>query len=184
MFIKTALKEAIRASEKWNLPIGAILVVWDKIVGVARNEIGTKNDRNAHAERILLEQCAEYRDTPGKKLYVTLEPCKKCMKSIVDFWGFSEVNYILRDTDLWWCASDGDMLKQVGIQTNILQSSEEEYLRIIIQSLKNFWDTPDMSFYTFFFIKMIEDRVHKYESLKKMAEYPFFERLHKQYHWL
>ncbi|MCK9272802.1 deaminase [Candidatus Gracilibacteria bacterium] len=166
------------------MPIGAILVIGDKIVGVAGNEIGTKNSRNAHAERILLEQFPEYRDVPDKKLYVTLEPCRKCMKSIVDFGGFSEVNYILKDTDLGGCAFHRDTLKQVGIQTNILQSNEEEYLRIIIQSLKNFGDTEDMSFYTFFFIKMIGDKIHKYESLKKMSEYPLFEKLHKQYHGL
>ena len=80
-FMKEALKEAQKALEKDEVPVGAIIVYNDKIIARAHNLTETLNDVTAHAE---MQAFTSATNTLGGKylneciLYVTLEPCYMC----------------------------------------------------------------------------------------------------------
>lgn len=80
-FMKKALIEAEMAYEKDEVPIGAVIVVDDKIIARAHNLTETLNDVTAHAEMQAFTAAADF--LGGKylrkcTLYVTLEPCQMC----------------------------------------------------------------------------------------------------------
>jgi len=79
--MREALKEAQKALEKDEIPIGAIIVANDKIIARAHNLTETLNDVTAHAEMQAITSAANY--IGGKylldcTLYVTVEPCHMC----------------------------------------------------------------------------------------------------------
>ncbi len=80
-FMKEALKEARKALEKDEVPIGAVIVCNDRIISRAHNLTETLTDVTAHAEMQAITAASAY--TGGKYLnectiYVTLEPCVMC----------------------------------------------------------------------------------------------------------
>lgn len=79
--MREALKEAQKAFDKDEVPIGAIIVANDKIIARGHNLTETLNDVTAHAEMQAITSAANY--IGGKyltdcTLYVTLEPCFMC----------------------------------------------------------------------------------------------------------
>jgi tRNA(adenine34) deaminase len=85
-FMRLALREAERALEHDDVPIGAVLVREGEVVAAAHNERELRQDPTAHAEVIALREAAR---TAGSwrvldaALYVTLEPCAMCAGAIV-----------------------------------------------------------------------------------------------------
>ncbi len=85
-WMKAALREAERAFEQDEVPIGAVVVKHGQIVGRGHNLVETLRDPTAHAEMIAITAACE---TLGDKvlngctLYVTLEPCPMCAGAIV-----------------------------------------------------------------------------------------------------
>jgi len=80
-FMKKALLEAEMANEKNEVPIGAVIVIDDKIIARAHNLTETLNDVTAHAEMQAFTAAADYLGGKYLKkctLYVTLEPCQMC----------------------------------------------------------------------------------------------------------
>ncbi|MEM9142114.1 MAG: nucleoside deaminase [Bacteroidota bacterium] len=80
-FMKKALQEAETAFEKGEVPVGAIIVVGDRIIARAHNLTEQLNDVTAHAEMQAITAAAHF--LGGKylhdcTLYVTLEPCQMC----------------------------------------------------------------------------------------------------------
>ena len=87
-FMQLALKEALRAKEQNEVPIGALLVINDQIICKAYNQVELMNDSTAHAEIIALTSAYHSLGSkylPDASLYVTLEPCIMCAGAI--FWG-------------------------------------------------------------------------------------------------
>jgi tRNA(adenine34) deaminase len=80
-FMSEALAEAREAAERGEVPVGAVLVLDEKIVSRAGNRTITHCDPTAHAEIIALRDAAlrlgNYR-LLGATLYVTIEPCAMC----------------------------------------------------------------------------------------------------------
>jgi tRNA(adenine34) deaminase len=80
-FMAEALAEAREAAERGEVPIGAVLVLDDKIIARAGNRTITHCDPTAHAEILALRDAAlrlgNYR-LLGATLYVTIEPCAMC----------------------------------------------------------------------------------------------------------
>lgn len=80
-FMKEAFKEAELALEKDEVPVGAVVVLKDQIIGRGHNLTEQMNDVTAHAEMQAITAAAEFL---GAKylmdctLYVTLEPCVMC----------------------------------------------------------------------------------------------------------
>src|SRR6476646_773411 len=80
-FMKEALKEAKKGYEAEEVPIGAILVIKDKIIARAFNQVERLNDCTAHAEILALTSAFSSLGSkylPDATLYVTIEPCMMC----------------------------------------------------------------------------------------------------------
>ena len=80
-FMKIALQEANLASEKGEIPVGAVIVCNNTIVAKAHNQTQQLNDFTAHAEMLAFTSASEYLANKYLKnctLYVTLEPCTMC----------------------------------------------------------------------------------------------------------
>jgi len=86
LWMKEALALARQASAEGEVPVGAVLILNDKIIGQGWNRPITSHDPTAHAEIQALRQAAEhlgnYRLT-GAEMYVTLEPCVMCAGALV-----------------------------------------------------------------------------------------------------
>lgn len=82
MYMRRALELARRAQDAGEVPIGALVVLQDEVLGEGWNRPIAANDPTAHAEVNALRTAAKrqgnYRLT-GASLYVTLEPCEMCM---------------------------------------------------------------------------------------------------------
>ena len=84
--MQAALDEAKVAKALGEVPIGAIIVLDDKIIGRGHNLRETSNDPTTHAEMVAIRQAAEkigHWRLLDTSLYVTLEPCVMCMGAII-----------------------------------------------------------------------------------------------------
>jgi tRNA(adenine34) deaminase len=85
-WMKQALREAQKAFEQDEVPVGAVIVHKGKIIGRGYNQNERLQDPTAHAEMIALTAAANHLQTrrlEGCTLYVTLEPCPMCAGAIV-----------------------------------------------------------------------------------------------------
>ncbi|MFV2051020.1 tRNA adenosine(34) deaminase TadA [Metabacillus litoralis] len=85
-FMKIALEEARKAKEIGEVPIGAVIVLNDIVVGAAHNLRETEQRSIAHAEILAIDQACKAVDSwrlEDATLYVTLEPCPMCAGAIV-----------------------------------------------------------------------------------------------------
>ena len=99
--MKKALQEAETAFEKDEVPIGAVIVVENRIIARAHNLTETLNDVTAHAEMQAITAASNF--IGGKyltncTLYVTIEPCQMCAGAL--FWSqISRIVYGARDEE-------------------------------------------------------------------------------------
>lgn len=80
-FMRLALREAERALDHEDIPIGAVIVNDGEVVASACNERELRGDPTAHAEILALREAGAKLGgwrLPGAVLYVTLEPCAMC----------------------------------------------------------------------------------------------------------
>ena len=80
-FMKKALKEAEMAFEKGEIPVGAIIVIDNKVIARSHNLTELLNDVTAHAEMQSITAAANFlggKYLSGCTLYVTIEPCQMC----------------------------------------------------------------------------------------------------------
>ena len=85
-FMRLAMREAERAADHGDVPIGAVVVREGEVIGSAGNERERRGDPTAHAEVLALRQAARRLGgwrIPDSVLYVTLEPCAMCAGAIV-----------------------------------------------------------------------------------------------------
>jgi tRNA(adenine34) deaminase len=85
-FIRAALVLAKRAQELGEVPVGAVVVLDDAVIGEGFNQPISSHDPTAHAEIVALRDAAarvgNYR-LPGATLFVTIEPCQMCVGAMV-----------------------------------------------------------------------------------------------------
>lgn len=98
-FMKKALQEAEIAFEKGEVPVGAVIVIENKIIARAHNLTELLNDVTAHAEMQAITAAANFLGGKYLKkctLYVTLEPCQMCAGAL--YWSqISKIVYGARD---------------------------------------------------------------------------------------
>jgi tRNA(adenine34) deaminase len=85
-FMTKAFTQACRAAARSEVPVGAVVVAGERIIGRGQNRMIASSDPTAHAEIVALRQAARksgnYR-LPGADLYVSLEPCLMCYSAMV-----------------------------------------------------------------------------------------------------
>lgn len=84
--MRAALTEALAAYEQDEVPVGAVVVQSDRIIGRGYNQRETLHDPTAHAEMIALTSAASYVGDwrlENCEMFVTLEPCTMCAGALV-----------------------------------------------------------------------------------------------------
>ncbi|WP_093005990.1 tRNA lysidine(34) synthetase TilS [Thermus arciformis] len=76
-----ALEEARKAFGEGEVPVGAVLVVGERVY-TAHNRVEASGDPTAHAEALLLRQAGK--EARGGRVYVTLEPCRMCHHALLE----------------------------------------------------------------------------------------------------
>lgn len=85
-FMRRAINEALAAREQGEVPVGAVVVRANRVIGRGHNQRETLKDPTAHAEMIALTAAASAMDSwrlEDCTIYVTLEPCTMCAGAIV-----------------------------------------------------------------------------------------------------
>jgi tRNA(adenine34) deaminase len=131
-FMREALKEARRAFDADEVPVGAIVVCDNKIIARAHNYSERLNDVTAHAEMQAFTSAASY--LGGKylnecTLYVTLEPCVMCAGAA--FWTqLAKVVYGARDAKRGYSLVNSSLLHP---KTKVLSGVLEQECSIILK---------------------------------------------------
>lgn len=93
-YMKMALGEARQAAREGEVPVGAVIVVADKVVAKAHNMTEQLNDVTAHAEIMAItaaENALGGKYLPDCTLYVTVEPCPMCAGAI----GWAQIGQVV-----------------------------------------------------------------------------------------
>lgn len=86
-FMKAALKEAKKAYDKLEVPVGAVIVKDGKIIARAHNLKETKFDTTKHAEILAIQKASKKLNSwrlLDCEMYVTLEPCSMCAGALIN----------------------------------------------------------------------------------------------------
>ena len=85
-FMKEALKQAQKAYDKLEVPVGAVIVKDGKIIARAYNQKEEKNDTTNHAEILAIKKASKKLESwrlLDCDMYVTLEPCSMCAGALI-----------------------------------------------------------------------------------------------------
>lgn len=129
-FMKEALKEARKAFEADEVPIGAVIVSDNKVIARAHNLTERLNDVTAHAEMQAITSAANY--LGGKylqdcTLYVTVEPCVMCAGAL--FWSqIGKIVYAAGDNKRGYSFAEKNLLHPKTIVVNGVMSEEASLL--------------------------------------------------------
>lgn len=111
-FMKQALKEAVRAGEEDEVPVGALVICRDQIIGKGHNQTERLKDVTAHAEMIAITAASNYLGSKFLEectLYVTLEPCLMCAAALK--WArIGRIVYGARDPKAGYSLMKGNVL--------------------------------------------------------------------------
>jgi len=129
-FMKFALKEAERAAIQNEIPVGAVVVVEDKIIARAHNLTQRLNDVTAHAEMQAITSAANYLNGKylvGCTLYVTLEPCVMCAGALI----WSQLNrlvYGAPDPKKGFLQSGIQLHPKTAVTSGVLKNESKDLL--------------------------------------------------------
>lgn len=130
-FMRQALQEAQVAGEKGEVPVGAVIVSRQRIIGRAHNLTETLQDVTAHAEMQAITAAAAF--LGGKylracSLFVTLEPCAMCAGAL--FWSQLErVVYAAEDPKRGFRGQGGSLHPKTRLEEGPLASESGALLR-------------------------------------------------------
>lgn len=110
-WMKLALKEALKASAKGEVPVGAVMLFENKVIARAHNVKESRNDPLGHAEILLIKKVAKKLGRwrlSDCTLYVSLEPCCMCYGAIVQA-RVGQVKFAAFDQKAGVCGSQLDL---------------------------------------------------------------------------
>lgn len=143
-FMKEALKEAVKAYDKLEVPVGAVIVKDGKIIARAHNVKEEKKDTTKHAEILAISKASKKLESwrlMDCEMYVTLEPCSMCAGALINA-RIKKVYIGTMDEKTGACGSVFNLLKdytfnhQVEVETGILQEECEALLKKFFQELR------------------------------------------------
>ena len=142
--MKEALKEAKKAYEKKEIPVGAVIVKDNKIIARAHNIKEEKNDTTKHAEILAIQKASKKLNSWRLNdciMYVTLEPCSMCAGALIQS-RIKKVCIGTMDKKTGACGSILNLLEdfkfnhKVEIETGIMQKECEEILKDFFKMLR------------------------------------------------
>ena len=143
-FMKEALKEAKKAYEKLEIPVGCVIVKDGKIIARGHNLKETKKDTTEHAEIIAIQKASKKLDSwrlLDCEMYVTLEPCSMCAGAIIN----SRIKKIYIGTMDEKTGAAGSVLNlfkdytfnhNVEVETGIMKEDCEKILKDFFKELR------------------------------------------------
>ena len=120
-FMYEALKEAKKAFEKDEVPVGAVIVKDGKVIARAHNLKESKNDTTHHAEILAIQKASKKLGCwrlEGCTMYVTLEPCPMCAGALIQA-RFDKVVIGTMDYKTGACGSILNLLKDYKFNHNV-----------------------------------------------------------------
>ena len=143
-FMYAALQEAEKALEDNEVPIGAVVVKDNKIIGRGYNQVERLKDATAHAEMIALTAASnhigEWR-LEGASIFVTLEPCTMCTGALLAS-RISELYFASYDTKFGACGSlynlaeDGKTNHTIKIYSGVYADESKKMLRQFFNGIR------------------------------------------------
>ena len=134
-----ALKEAEKALKIDEVPIGAIIINKDKIIGRGFNQVESLNDATAHAEIIAITSAANTLKNwrlNGCSIYVTKEPCVMCFGAILNA-RIEKIYYGMEDSDKGFKnfkeTNNLSMFHLNYIEGNILELESKKIIQIFFK---------------------------------------------------
>ena len=143
--MKEALKEAIRAYDHDEVPVGAVIVFEGKLIARAHNQVELLKDPTAHAEMIAITQACGYLGRwrlTGCRLYVSLEPCSMCAGAIV-LARLDAVFFGAKDPKAGACGSlrnivlDDRLNHKVQLVSGLLENDSQDLLQEFFRKMRN-----------------------------------------------
>jgi tRNA(adenine34) deaminase len=136
-YIRECLKEAAKALEKGEVPIGAVIVFEKKIIARAHNQKEILKDPTAHAEMIAITQAASFLDNwrlENADIYVTIEPCLMCASALVQA-RVKRIIFGTPDSKAGGCGSIFNIVndKRLNHQIKVIQGVLKEECQGILQ---------------------------------------------------
>lgn len=144
-FMREALAEARLAFAKGEIPVGAVAVYRDQVIGRGHNEKETTRDPTAHAEMLALRRAAQSRGgwrLTGVTLYCTMEPCPMCAGAMVQA-RLPRVVYAVNDPKAGAAGSTVDLLHssfynhQVQVTSGVLATEAQELVTAFFTGLRD-----------------------------------------------
>ena len=130
-FMKKALQEAEMAFEKGEIPVGAVVVVEDRIIARSHNLTELLQDVTAHAEMQAITSAAHFLGGKYLKncsLYVTLEPCQMCAGAL--YWSqLTKVVYGASDEQRGFVKMGTQLHPKTQVVSGILAEEAAELLK-------------------------------------------------------
>ena len=144
-FMKEAIKQAKKAYDKEEIPVGAIIVKDGKIIARGYNKKEEKKDTTQHAEIIAIQKASKKIGAwrlQDCEMYVTLEPCVMCTGALIQA-RLKKVYIGAMDPKTGACGSVLNLLEdykfnhKVEVETNIMQKECEKILKDFFKYLRS-----------------------------------------------
>ena len=144
-FMKEALKEAKKAYNKLEVPVGAVIVKDGQIIARAHNLKESKKDTTKHAEILAIQKASKKLNSwrlLDCEMYVTLEPCTMCVGAIIQA-RMGKLYIGTMDYKTGACGSVLNVLEdypfnhKVEYETGILKEEWESILQVFFKELRN-----------------------------------------------
>lgn len=130
-FMKKAIQQAEMAFELGEVPVGAVVVVDNRIIGSAHNLTERLRDVTAHAEMQAITAASNFlggKYLRGCTLYVTLEPCQMCAGAL--YWSqISKVVYGAADLERGFSVVGAHLHPKTAIVGGVLENEASELLK-------------------------------------------------------